>query len=203
LRPSRYKLTEDGIFSLGSEVGTIEFDEAKIVEKGRLGPGQMVAIDTAEGRLLHDTEIKERLADEHPYGEWLKTHLIPLAQHCGTIPSEPAGPLDILTLTQKQLGFGYSSEELEMILKPMVQNAAEAVGSMGDDTPLAILSLQPRLLYTYFKKLCYLIVIFFHYFLLKRYLANYQLQQLFYLWLLSLDKLLVHFYLGIDSLQLI
>jgi len=153
LRPSRYKLTEDGIFSLGSEVGTIEFDEAKIVEKGRLGPGQMVAIDTAEGRLLHDTEIKERLADEHPYGEWLKTHLIQLAQHCGPIPSEPTGPLDILTLTQKQLGFGYSSEELEMILKPMVQNAAEAVGSMGDDTPLAILSLQPRLLYTYFKQL--------------------------------------------------
>ena len=153
LRPSRYKLTEDGIFSLGSEVGTIEFDEAKVVEKGRIGPGEMIAVDTVAGRLLHDAEIKEELAAKHPYGEWLRKHLIPLSKRAVNPPSEPAAPLDILTLTQRQLGFGYSSEELEMILKPMVQSAAEAVGSMGDDTPLAVLSVQPRLLYTYFKQL--------------------------------------------------
>ncbi len=153
LRPSRYKLTEDGIFSLGSEVGTIEFDDAKVVEKGRIGPGEMIAIDTVSGRLLHDTEIKEELAGKHPYGEWLQRHLISLSKRAGAVPAEPTAPLDILSLTQRQLGFGYSSEELEMILKPMVQSAAEAVGSMGDDTPLAVLSLQPRLLYTYFKQL--------------------------------------------------
>ena len=153
LRPSRYKLTEDGVFSLGSEVGTIEFDDAKVIRKGRLAPGEMIAIDTAAGRLMHDEEIKERLANEHPYGEWLKRHLILLSERAGSIPAEPSAPIDILTLTQRQLGFGYSSEELEMILKPMVQNAAEAVGSMGDDTPLAVLSLQPRLLSTYFKQL--------------------------------------------------
>lgn len=153
LRPSRYKLTEDGIFSLGSEVGTVEFDDAKVLEKGRIGPGEMIAIDTKEGHLMHDAEIKGRLAEQHPYGEWLKKHLIRLSDRVSGITQEPSAPLDILTLTQRQIAFGYSSEELEMVLKPMVQNAAEAVGSMGDDTPLAVLSLQPRLLYTYFKQL--------------------------------------------------
>ena len=153
LRPSRYKLTEDGVFSLGSEVGTIKFDDAKVITKGRLGPGEMIAIDTVEGRLMHDREIKERLAHAHPYGEWLKKHLIPMSGRAGVAPDEPSAPIDILTLTQRQLAFGYTSEELEMILKPMVQNASEAVGSMGDDTPLAVLSLQPRLLSTYFKQL--------------------------------------------------
>ncbi|MEK0444796.1 MAG: glutamate synthase large subunit [Verrucomicrobiota bacterium] len=152
LRPSRYKLTEDGIFSLGSEVGTVALDEGKVVEKGRLGPGEMIAIDTRAGRLMHDEEIKQRLAEEHPYGEWLQKHLIRLANRVGPIV-EPAAPIDILTLSQRQIAFGYTSEELEMVLKPMVQSAAEAVGSMGDDTPLAVLSLQPRLLYTYFKQL--------------------------------------------------
>jgi glutamate synthase domain-containing protein 2/glutamate synthase domain-containing protein 1/glutamate synthase domain-containing protein 3 len=153
LRPSRYKLTADGIFSLGSEVGTVQFDDASVVEKGRIGPGEMIAIDTAEGRLMHDAEIKARIAEQHPYGEWLKKHLIRLSDRVPGLPPEPSTPLDILTLTQRQIAFGYSSEELEMVLKPMVQSAAEAVGSMGDDTPLAILSLQPRLLYTYFKQL--------------------------------------------------
>ncbi|MEY2599799.1 MAG: glutamate synthase large subunit, partial [Verrucomicrobiota bacterium] len=152
LRPSRYKLTEDGIFSLGSEVGTVELDDAKVVEKGRLGPGEMIAIDTASGTLLHDAEIKAKLAKQHPYGEWLQKHQIKLAARVTPL-AEPSAPLDILTLSQRQIAFGFSSEELEMVLKPMVQSAAEAVGSMGDDTPLAVLSLQPRLLYGYFKQL--------------------------------------------------
>ena len=153
LRPSRYKLTDDGIFSIGSEVGTIEFDDDTIIEKGRLAPGEMIAIDTARGVLLRDGEIKEQLAKKKPYGLWLKENLIRLHEIVPAEPGEPTEALDILSLTQKQLAFGYSSEELDIIFKPMVQTSAEAIGSMGDDTPLAVLSLQPRLLYTYFKQL--------------------------------------------------
>ncbi|MHA3773339.1 glutamate synthase large subunit [Verrucomicrobiota bacterium sgz303538] len=153
LRPSRYKLTEDGIFSLGSEVGTIEFDDAHVVEKGRLAPGEMIAIDTVRGVLLRDAQIKAELAQSRPYVQWLKSNLIKLDEQVKEPLREPSEPLDILSLTQKQLTFGYTSEELDMILKPMVATSAEAVGSMGDDTPLAVLSLQPRLLYTYFKQL--------------------------------------------------
>jgi glutamate synthase domain-containing protein 2/glutamate synthase domain-containing protein 1/glutamate synthase domain-containing protein 3 len=153
LRPSRYKLTDDGIFSAGSEVGTIEFDDAHVVEKGRLAPGEMIAIDTARGLLLRDAEIKAELSAKRPYAQWVKNNLIKLHEQVTEPLKEPSEPLDILTLTQKQLVFGYTSEELDMILKPMVANSAEAVGSMGDDTPLAVLSLQPRLLYTYFKQL--------------------------------------------------
>jgi glutamate synthase domain-containing protein 2/glutamate synthase domain-containing protein 1/glutamate synthase domain-containing protein 3 len=153
LRPSRYKLTQDGILSLGSEVGTIEFDDAEIVEKGRLAPGEMIAVDTVRGVLLRDDEIKAQLSTRKPYGVWLKANLLRIENVVSPEPAPSTEPLDILSLTQRQLSHGYSTEELEMILKPMVQTSAEAVGSMGDDTPLAVLSLQPRLLYTYFKQL--------------------------------------------------
>ncbi|RYD49313.1 MAG: glutamate synthase subunit alpha, partial [Verrucomicrobiaceae bacterium] len=153
LRPSRYKLTDDGIFSLGSEVGTIEFDDAHIVEKGRLAPGEMIAIDTTRGILLRDDQIKAELAQRKPYVDWVKKNLLKLDAQVKEPLREPSEPLDILSLTQKQLTFGYTTEELDMILKPMVSTSSEAVGSMGDDTPLAVLSLQPRLLYTYFKQL--------------------------------------------------
>jgi glutamate synthase (NADPH/NADH) large chain/glutamate synthase (ferredoxin) len=153
LRPSRYKVTEDGIVSLGSEVGTIDFDDAHVLEKGRLAPGEMIAVDTAQGRLLRDEEIKAELARRKPYGEWLKGNLLSARRNCRCATARICEPPDLLTTTQRQLTFGYSSEELEMVLKPMVQTSAEAVGSMGDDTPLAVLSLQPRLLYTYFKQL--------------------------------------------------
>ncbi len=153
LRPSRYKVLENGIVSLGSESGTIEFDDADVLEKGRLAPGEMIAVDTARGVLLRDAEIKEELAARRPYGEWVKANLLRLEELVATEPGEPGEPFDVLTNTQRQLAFGYSSEEVEMILRPMVQIGAEAVGSMGDDTPLAVLSLQPRLLYTYFKQL--------------------------------------------------
>jgi glutamate synthase (NADPH/NADH) large chain/glutamate synthase (ferredoxin) len=153
LRPARYKLTDDGLFSIGSEVGTIEFDDAHVVEKGRLAPGEMIAIDTASGKLLRDAEIKASLAARKPYAVWLEDNLIHLEDLAPDEVREPAEPLDILSLTQKQLAFGYTAEELELIIKPMVKEAAEGIGSMGDDTPLAVLSLQPRLLYTYFKQL--------------------------------------------------
>ena len=153
LRPSRYKITDDGIVSLGSEVGTIEFDDAHVVEKGRLAPGEMIAVDTAAGRLLRNDEIKAKLSQRRPYAKWVREHLLRLDEFAKNIGHEMPEPSDVLTLTQRQLSFGYSTEEIEMVLKPMVQSGAEAVGSMGDDTPLAVLSLQPRLLYTYFKQL--------------------------------------------------
>ena len=153
LRPARYKLTDDGLFSIGSEVGTIDLDDAHVVEKGRLAPGEMIAIDTAAGKLMKDAEIKAALAARKPYAAWLKDNLIRLSELVGESVAEPGEPLDILTLAQRQITFGYTAEELDIILKPMVRDGAEAIGSMGDDTPLAVLSLQPRLLYTYFKQL--------------------------------------------------
>ena len=153
LRPARYELSEDGVFCLGSEVGISGIDLRDIVEMGRLAPGEMIAIDTAGGTLLKDRDIKAALAARKPYGEWLKKNLITFAHTLEKEVAAPAGELDILTLTQRQIAFGYSSEELDMILKPMFKDGAEAVGSMGDDTPLAVLSLKPRLLYTYFKQL--------------------------------------------------
>ncbi len=153
LRPARYKLSDDGIFVLGSEVGIEGIDLKNIVEMGRLAPGEMIAIDTAGGKLLKDADIKNSLAARQPYGEWLRNNLIKIPSLAETEVPAPKGELDIMTLTQKQIAFGYSSEELDMILKPMFQDGAEAVGSMGDDTPLAVLSLKPRLLYTYFAQL--------------------------------------------------
>ena len=154
LRPARYKLTDDGIFSLGSEVGTINLDDAKVIEKGRLGPGEMIAVDTVSGKLLRDADIKARLSTARPYKQWVDDNLICLGSLVSRdeVP-EPTGELDILTLTEQQVSFGYTSEELDVILKPMLRDGAEAFGSMGDDTALAVLSLQPRLLYTYFSQL--------------------------------------------------
>jgi glutamate synthase domain-containing protein 2/glutamate synthase domain-containing protein 1/glutamate synthase domain-containing protein 3 len=154
LRPARYKLTEDGILSLGSEVGVVDFDDAKVIEKGRLGPGEMIAVDTAAGKLLRDADIKEQLASRRPYRQWIDDNTLRLE----TLVSRdaiapPAADLDILGLTERQIAFGYSSEELDLILKPMLKDGAEPYGSMGDDTALAVLSLQPRLLYTYFCQL--------------------------------------------------
>ncbi|MEI6337149.1 MAG: glutamate synthase large subunit, partial [Verrucomicrobiota bacterium] len=153
LRPARYKLTEDGIFLLGSEVGISGLDLKNMVEMGRLAPGEMIAIDTAAGKLLRDHDIKIALAARKPYGTWLKDNLIYFQHTAEKDVAAPAGELDILALTQRQINFGYSSEELDIILKPMFKEGAEAIGSMGDDTPLAVLSLKPRLLYTYFKQL--------------------------------------------------
>src|SRR4051812_5371254 len=129
LRPSRYKVTNDGIISLGSEVGTIDLDDETVVEKGRLAPGEMIAVDTLKQRLLRNDEIKHELSRMKPYGDWLKTHLIKLQQPAKPSFEAPAEPIDVLTLTQRQLTFGYSSEEVDMVLKPMIATAAEAVGS--------------------------------------------------------------------------
>ncbi len=150
LRPSRFKLTEDGLFTLGSEVGVVKIDDATVIRKGRLAPGEMVVIDTIKGEVRYDKEIKAGLAAMHPYGDWLREHRVELtAAEPAAAPTE----LDILSLSQKQVAFGYNKEEIDMAIVPMIQTGNEAIYSMGDDTPLAVLSHQPRLLYTYFKQL--------------------------------------------------
>lgn len=150
LRPARYKVTDDGLVVMGSEVGIIELDDSRVVRKGRLGPGQMIAVDTARGQLLTDTDIKAEVANQKPYANWVKqiTHLDELKpQPLGTITPVP----DNLETHQK--AFGYMVEDVERFIKPMVLQAKEAVGSMGDDTPPAVISKHPRLLYHYFKQL--------------------------------------------------
>ncbi len=153
LRPARYVVTEDGLFIMGSEVGISEVPDSRIVRKGRVAPGEMIAIKTHEGRLLEDLEIKTELAARRPYKAWLDTHMVRLANQVSPGTDQPSPEIDILSLTQQQVAFGYTTEELDMVLKPMAVKGEEGVGSMGDDTPLAVLSLQPRLLYTYFKQL--------------------------------------------------
>jgi glutamate synthase (NADPH/NADH) large chain/glutamate synthase (ferredoxin) len=153
LRPARYQITDDGIFSLGSEMGVDGLDQSTIVEKGRLAPGEMIAIDTAAGILMRDKEIKADLATRQNYRKMVEDHFVRVPQSKSDEIVTPSGDLDILDLTQRQISFGYTSEELDMIFKPMIKDGAEAVGSMGDDTPLAVLSLRPRLLYTYFNQL--------------------------------------------------
>ncbi|MDB4793646.1 glutamate synthase large subunit [Methylacidiphilales bacterium] len=149
LRPSRYKITEDGLICLGSEVGLLPIDDAKVVEKGRLGPGEIIAIDTLTGKLLKNDEIKESYAKRQPYGTWLRENIKDITSK----PSLEAQPAPGANLLQQQIAAGYNEEEISIILKPMAESGEEAIGSMGDDTPLAVLSKKPRLLYTYFKEL--------------------------------------------------
>ena len=149
LRPSRFKLTEDGTFALGSEVGIIAIDDAKVIQKGRLAPGEMLAIDVVKGTIRFNDEIKAELAARQPYGEWLKARK-GLTSHA---PQPPKEELDILGLSQKQAAFGVTKEEIDFALVPMVQKGEETVYSMGDDVSLSVLSTRPRLLNHYFKQL--------------------------------------------------
>jgi glutamate synthase (NADPH/NADH) large chain/glutamate synthase (ferredoxin) len=149
LRPSRYKITDDGLICLGSEVGLLPIDDAKVVEKGRLGPGEIIAIDTLTGKLLKNDEIKASYAKRQPYGTWLRENIKDIVSKL-SLESQPAPGASLL---QQQLAAGYNDEEIGIILKPMGETGEEAIGSMGDDAPLAVLSKKPRLLYTYFKQL--------------------------------------------------
>jgi len=138
LRPMRYALTSDGLVFVGSEAGMVQLDEARIAEKGRLGPGQMIGVDLVEGRLYQDRKLKETLAHEQPYGSWVGhiTHLDSLIRPDDA--PRPSMERDVLRARQRAAGF--TLEDLELILHPMVEEAKEAVGSMGDDTPVAVLS---------------------------------------------------------------
>ena len=150
LRPARYKVTADGTVVMGSEVGIIELDDSCVVEKGRLGPGQMIAVDTAQGKLLKDSEIKHRVAEQKPYAEWVQKGIVTLPIEKDDASTTTAAVPEQLPMYQK--AFGYMTEDVERFIKPMVTEAKEAVGSMGDDTPPAVISRHPRSLYTYFKQ---------------------------------------------------
>ncbi|MFN8721282.1 MAG: glutamate synthase large subunit [Rhodospirillales bacterium] len=152
LRPLRYTITADGLVVAGSETGMVKLDETSIVEKGRLGPGQMLAIDLKEGRLYKDGEIKAQLAKERPWGKWARhiTVLDDLVKKASA-RHEPAD-LAKDDLRRRQLAFGLTLEDMELILHPMVEDAKEAVGSMGDDSPLAVLSDGYRGLHHFFRQ---------------------------------------------------
>ncbi len=150
LRPSRYVVTKDGLVVMASEVGVFDVEPENVLQKGRLQPGKMFLVDTKEGRIIADEEIKQKITSEKPYRQWINDNLI----HINDLPKpifihQP----DHETILQRQRAFGYTEEELRMILQPMATSGAEAIGSMGNDTPLAVLSKRPQLLYNYFKQL--------------------------------------------------
>ena len=150
LRPARYYVTRSGLVVLASEAGVLDLPADDIVEKGRIQPGRMFLVDTVQGRIVPDEEIKRQLAAEFPYRQWLKEHLV----HLDDLPAAPELPApDRDTLQQRQLAFGYTHEDERAILMPMAKDGVEGIGSMGNDTPLAVLSNKPRLLYDYFKQL--------------------------------------------------
>ncbi|GAC1502676.1 MAG: glutamate synthase large subunit [Ktedonobacteraceae bacterium] len=149
LRPARYVLTKQGMLILASEVGVVSIDPQDVVEKGRLGPGEMLAVDLEHGLLLRDREIKEALALRQPYQQWLDAHLTHLP-HPASIPS-PA-PADMSDLFSRQQLFGYTHEDVEMVLRPMLTDNKEPTWSMGDDAPLAALSHQVRSFSDYFRQ---------------------------------------------------
>ena len=149
LRPARYWVTADGLVVLASEVGVLDLDPAEVVTRGRLSPGRMFVVDTERGRIIDDAEIKGQLAVEHPYREWLRKGLVQL---------EDLPPRHMLTpqhasVVQHQRLFGVTGEDLRLVLAPMATAGQEPVGSMGSDTPIAVLSERPRLLYDYFAQL--------------------------------------------------
>ena len=149
LRPMRYTITDDGMLVVGSEAGMVPVPEQKVREKGRLGPGQMIAVDLKEGRFYHDQEIKDELAHEHPYEEWVQ-NIVHLDAELAETPEEPLFSDE--ELKRKQIAVGLTLEDMEMVLQPMVEDAKEPIGSMGDDTPLAVLSKKYRGLHSFFRQ---------------------------------------------------
>ncbi|MER6449890.1 glutamate synthase large subunit [Streptomyces venezuelae] len=149
LRPGRYWVTDDGLVVLGSEVGVLDIDPAKVVRKGRLQPGKMFLVDTAQKRIIEDDEIKNELASAAPYAEWLETGEIELSD----LPEREHIVHTHASVTRRQQTFGYTEEELRVILAPMARTAGEPLGSMGTDSPIAALSERPRLLFDYFTQL--------------------------------------------------
>jgi glutamate synthase domain-containing protein 2/glutamate synthase domain-containing protein 1/glutamate synthase domain-containing protein 3 len=150
LRPCRYLVTTDGLAIIGSEAGVVEFPPEKIRVKGRLRPGRMFLVDTGEGRIISDNEIKSKIVRQKPYRRWLDENRIELR---GLFDAPKPVKSDPLTIARRMRAFGYTREELRMVLMPMAANGQEPVGSMGNDTPLAVLSEKPKLLFNYFKQL--------------------------------------------------
>ena len=149
LRPSRFWVTDDGLVILSSEVGVLDIDAAKIVRKGRLQPGRMFLVDIDQGRIIEDDEIKNSLANSAPYSEWLHAGIVRLSE----LPAREHIIYPHSSVLRRQRAFGYTEEELRVIITPMAKSGAEPIGSMGTDTPLAALSDKPRLLFDYFSQL--------------------------------------------------
>jgi glutamate synthase (ferredoxin) len=164
LRPARYVITKDDYIVVASEAGVVDFPEADIVEKGRLGPGQMIAVDLVNQEVLKNWEIKQRIAKQHPYGEWLQQYRQELKELVSGKLSDVNGNghlsaengnghnIDKQTLLQLQTAFGYTTEDVEMVIQQMAIAGSEPTFCMGDDIPLAVLSSKPHLLYDYFKQ---------------------------------------------------
>ena len=150
LRPSRYTVTKDGYVIMSSETGVIEIDPKNIEHHGRLEPGKMFLVDMNKGRIVKDEEIKESIVSKHPYKQWLDKNLV----HLRDIPAKK-GPIKHRedTLEKRQVVFGYTEEDLRIIIQPMAQLGKEPIGSMGNDSPIAVLSERPQLIYNYFKQL--------------------------------------------------
>jgi glutamate synthase (NADPH/NADH) large chain len=150
LRPSRYLITKDDLVVMASEAGVLPIEPTRVLKKGRLQPGKMFLIDTKEGRIIDDKELKHDYAMRKPYGKWLKDNLI----HIEDLPTpKKVHGLNDKTLLERQRAFGYTLEDIKLLLEPMATNGEEATGSMGTDTPLAVLSRRPQLLFNYFKQL--------------------------------------------------
>ncbi|MGH6785658.1 MAG: glutamate synthase large subunit, partial [Novosphingobium sp.] len=152
LRPARFLVTDDDLVVMASESGVLPIKEDNIVRKWRLQPGKMLLIDFAEGRIIEDEELKTQLAAEHPYEAWLEAAQYKLGDLEVVEPELAAVPVDTTSLLDRQQAFGYTQEDLARFLEPMAVNADDPIGSMGTDTPIAVLSDRPRLLYDYFKQ---------------------------------------------------
>ncbi|WP_256461035.1 glutamate synthase large subunit [Agromyces larvae] len=146
LRPGRYLVTDDGLVVLASEIGVLDIDQSRIVRKGRLQPGRMFLVDTEAGRLIEDDEIKADLAAQAPYADWLEQSRIRL----GELPEREHIVHPPLSVNRRQRTFGYTEEEVKILLTPMARTGQEPIGAMGSDTPVAVLSKRPRLLFDYF-----------------------------------------------------
>jgi len=146
LRPSRYLVTDEGLVVLASEIGVHHIDPSRIVRKGRLRPGRMFLVDTAAGRIIEDDEIKAELAAAEPYAEWLERETIALKD----LPDREHIVHPPLSVSRRQRTFGYTEEEVRVLISPMAQHGAEPLGAMGSDTPIAVLSERPRNLFDYF-----------------------------------------------------
>src|SRR3954463_6991080 len=149
LRPSRFWVTDDGRVVLASEVGVLDIAPERIVRKGRLQPGRMFLVDTAAGRIVDDEELKSELSAENPYADWLHAGLMNLE----SLPDREPIPHSHASVLRRQQTFGYTEEELRILIAPMARTGAEPIGSMGTDTPIAVLSERPRLLFDYFTQL--------------------------------------------------
>ncbi len=149
LRPSRYYVTKDDLVIFASEAGVLNIAPEMIESKGRLQPGRMFLVNMEEGRIVADEEIKHQIATEQPYREWINQHMVDIA----TLKDADESEAEAIPLTQRQMAFGYSFEDLRLLLTPMARDGVEAIGAMGTDTPLAILSNRSKLLYDYFQQL--------------------------------------------------